>query len=134
MGKFKNTALVQGVYAAFLNGDIPGVLNRLADDVEWTVGVPSQVPWFGARKGKAAVQEFFQTLGQEVDMTTLETTDYVAQHDKVIAFVRMEFTVKRTNKTVAQDIAMVWTVRDGAIAGFHTYEDTAAVIGAWDRA
>ena len=132
MGKHKNTVLVQAIFGAFLRGDVPAIVGKLADNVEWTVGVPSDaVPIFGTFKGKAAVQAFLQTLGQSVDIKTFEPTEYISQYDKIAVQVHMEFTVKKTGKQVAQDIVTVWSVQDMKVTKFRSYEDTAAVIKAW---
>jgi ketosteroid isomerase-like protein len=37
----QNSKIVQEMYAAFGRGDVPAILQRLADDVEWEYGVNS---------------------------------------------------------------------------------------------
>lgn len=132
MGKHKNTVLVQAIYGAFLRGDVPAIIDKLADNVEWVVGTPSAaVPTFGTFKGKAAVQDFFQKLGQGVDFKTFDLNEYISQYDKIAVQVHMEYTVKSTGKQVKQDAVMVWSIQDMKVTKFHSYDDTAAVIAAW---
>jgi ketosteroid isomerase-like protein len=129
VAKHKNTVLVQAIYGAFLRGDMPAILDKLADNIEWVVGTPSDVvPTFGTFKGKAAVGQFFQKLGEHVDMKKFEPNEYIAQYDKVVAFVHSESVVKKTGKPVSQDIVMVWTVQDGKVTKFRGYEDTQAAV------
>jgi uncharacterized protein len=64
-----NVAKVQGIYEAFGKGDIPAILDVLADDVEWEAwennsAVAAGVPWMTPRHGKADVVHFFETAGQ----------------------------------------------------------------------
>lgn len=46
MSEQSNEDVVRGVYEAFGRGDLPGVLGRLTDDVEWS---PSSIPFAGTR-------------------------------------------------------------------------------------
>lgn len=128
MGKHKNTVLVQAIYGAFLRGDIPAILDKLSDNIEWKVATPMDgLPTFGTFKGKSGVQQFFQNVAEFVDFKVFDPNEYISQYDKVIAFVHSEATIKGTGKPVSQDIVMVWTVQDGKVTKFRGYEDTAAV-------
>ena len=64
-----NQQTVQDIYAAFGRGDIPAILERLADDVRWD-HLPDGggaerhgVPWLVARTGRDDVAGFFEALG-----------------------------------------------------------------------
>jgi ketosteroid isomerase-like protein len=132
MGKHKNTALVQSIYGAFLRGDVPAILSKLSEAVDWSVGPsPNGVPWFGTRKGRAEVGEFFETLGKEVDVTKFEPTEYVSQYDRVVALVHEELMIRRTGRSVSQDVVMVWTIQDSKVVALVVYEDTKAIAAAW---
>ena len=132
MGKHKSTVLVQAIIGAFLRGDIPAVLDKLSDGVEWTAGRPMDgVSTFGTFKGKDSVMKFFQALGDGTEFKVFEPNEYIAQYDKVIAFVHVEAVVKKNGKPYTQDAVQVWTVQDGKVTKFRVYEDTAAVSGAW---
>ncbi len=39
-----NLAIVQRTYAAVGQGDIPGLLELVSDDVEWTLQGPASIP------------------------------------------------------------------------------------------
>ena len=60
--------------------------------------------------------------------------DYIAQGDKVVVLGHERQRVKATGLTVENDFAMVFTIRDGKIARFRNYEDTAAVAAAHRKA
>ena len=128
MGKHKNTVLIQAIYGAFLRGDVPAILDKLADNIEWKVGSPIDgVPMFGTFKGKAGVQQFLQNVRESSDIKVFEPGEYISQYDKVAVTVHMELVIKKTGKPVAQDTVMVWTVQDGKVTKLRGYEDTAAV-------
>ncbi len=46
-----NVDIVQRIYEAVGNGDIPALLDLLADGVEWTYQGPSVIPFAGTRRG-----------------------------------------------------------------------------------
>jgi uncharacterized protein len=63
-----NIETVQEMYAAFGRGDVPAILEHLADDVRWDHwpdGSGAQrrgVPWLAARTGRDEVAGFFESL------------------------------------------------------------------------
>ena len=63
------TATVASIYDAFRTGDIPAILETLADDVRWEEWTDNSaqkagVPWLQRRDGKAGALEFFKIAGQ----------------------------------------------------------------------
>ena len=61
MQEAQNTKVVQDVYAAFGRGDIPSILDNIADDVVWhaVYGAGAHVPHSGERRGKPAFRRSF---------------------------------------------------------------------------
>lgn len=58
-----NLETVQAIYEAFGSGDVPTILDKLDDAVEWETTAPvPDVPWLQARRGKANVVGFFESL------------------------------------------------------------------------
>lgn len=135
MSEQENVQIVQETFAAFKRGDIASVLNMLTDDVEWWVnGPPEVIPYVGARHGQEQVAQFFATLGETVEFTEFEPEEFIAQADKVVSTGRDRQRVKKTGRTAENTWAMVFTLRDGKIAGFRSYEDSAAVATAFTAA
>lgn len=132
VGKHKNTVIVQAIFGAFLRGDIPAILDKLDDDVEWVINeLNDAVPTFGTYKGKDEVLKFFELLAQDEDFQVFDPNEYIAQYDKVISFVHAESTVKKTGKTIKQDVVMSWTLKDRKVTKLRVYDDTAASIAAY---
>jgi ketosteroid isomerase-like protein len=121
-------------YAAFQRGDVAGFMERLADDVEWTIPGPASVPVAGTRRGTAAMREWFGLVGQTMEFQVFEPREYVAQGDTVVAVVREESTVKPTGRRLALDVVHLLTFRGGKLARFRAFADTAAVAAAWQGA
>ena len=93
-----NTATVQEAYAAFGRGDVPAILEKLADDVVWESEGPAILVYTGVRRGKAEVKGFFDALGANHANPQLTITDYVASGDIVMTIGRYAATMKATGK------------------------------------
>lgn len=131
MSEQENLQHARGVYAAFGRGDIPAFMESLADDVEWLLPGPADVPLFGTYRGKAGVQEWLGTMGEQVQFRVFEAREFIAQGDTVVALVHGESTIRRTNRDVASDGAHVVTLRDGKVVRFVGYDNTAAIADAY---
>jgi len=127
----ENTRLAQNAYEAFGRGDIPALADLMADDIEWVCpGDPSENPVAGTYHGKDDVLGFFGKLGADLDFSTFEPRDFIAQADKVVSIVHAEATVRSTGRSVVNEEAHVWTFEGGKVARFQIYFDTAAVAAA----
>ena len=98
-----NVQTVQEIYALFGAGDVPGILAKLADDVDWQYGSGStDVPWLQHRKGRAAVGGFFEALGN-LEFHNFAPKQLLEGDGVVVSLVDVEFTVKATGKRVAEE-------------------------------
>jgi uncharacterized protein len=132
MSEEANVQAAQAGYAAFGRGDMPAILEMLADDIEWVDPGPAGVlPTAGTHHGKDAVMAWFGTLGGNVDFEVFEPREFIAQGDKVVALIHAEATIRNTGKKMVQDEAHVWTFRDGKVARIQLYLDTAAMVAAY---
>lgn len=60
---------IMQVYEAFGRGDAAGILDAVADDVDWAAEASSTAaPWYGARHGKDAVARFFAEFGSTMEV------------------------------------------------------------------
>ena len=131
MSADENTRLAQTAYEAFGRGDMPALADLMAEDIEWVCpGDPDIDPNAGTFKGKEAVLGWFSGLASTIDFTTFEPREFIAQNDKVVSLVYAEANVPNTGRTFANHEAHVWTLRDGKLARFQSYHDTAAAAAA----
>jgi hypothetical protein len=73
---------VQEIYGAFGRGDIPAILDRLAEDVvfePWAdhSAQAAGVPWLARREGRDGVMGFFESLGAP-EFNALEPQGFLA--------------------------------------------------------
>src|SRR5262245_31932709 len=59
-----NADAVKAIFAAFAQGDVPAILSKLSEDVEWEFGYPhnNDIIWLKAGRGRDHAARFFQTL------------------------------------------------------------------------
>jgi uncharacterized protein len=116
-----NGELVGKAYAAFGRGDIPGILELLDDDVEWSS--PRTLPQGGEFKGKDGVLKFFESVGAAWDPLTIET-DAVAEFgdDRVIGILRASGSLGG-GKAAQYGAVHVFTVRGNRITRFREFVD-----------
>ncbi|HZT60935.1 MAG TPA: nuclear transport factor 2 family protein [Pyrinomonadaceae bacterium] len=120
----KNSEIIRGVYAAFADGDVPRVLGALDGDVRWTEA--EGFPYGGTYVGPDAVlANVFAKLGSEWEGFKAVPHTFVAEGDTVVALGEYEGTYKATGRRFSAPFAHVWTLRDGKVARFQQYTDTA---------
>ena len=127
----ENTRHAQSAYEAFGRGDMPALAEMMADDIEWVIpGAPNENPVAGTYRGKDEVLGWFGKLAEDLDFSTFEPREFIAQGDKVVSIVYAEATVRGTGRSVVNNEAHVWTFSDGKLARFQVYFDTAAAAAA----
>jgi ketosteroid isomerase-like protein len=129
-----NVRVVQDAFAAFAARDLKTVLALLDPDIEWQGARAREIPYGGHYHGRDAVEKFFKTLGQNIEYEYFEASEYVSHNERVVALGRERFRVKSTGRHVENEWAMVLTVRQGKIARFRVYEDTAAIVAGFKPA
>jgi ketosteroid isomerase-like protein len=128
------TATVAAIYAAFGRGDVPAILDHLADDVQWehwSEWTPhaAGVPWLRARDGKAGAAEFFQVIGAWT-IPDFRVHDLLTSGRQVAAEVTIEARLP-SGATFRDEELHLWTFDEGGkVSRFRHYVDTAKHIAA----
>jgi ketosteroid isomerase-like protein len=117
----KNEDVIKSAYAAFANGDIPGLLDLLADDVEWSS--PTTLPHGGQFHGKDGALKFFEGIGGVWESLTV-TPDSVggAGPDLVLSVVSASGT-RRAGGPASYGAMHAFVVRDGKVTNFREFVD-----------
>jgi len=129
-----NATTVSDIYAAFGRGEVPAILDRLADDVAWdewsdNFAQRADVPHLSPRRGPGDVAGFFALLGSwtVLDFAVL---DVIGTGRQVAAEVRASFVLPGGGRFADEEIHL-WTFDDdGAVIRFRHYCDTAKQIAA----
>ncbi len=128
-----NIEVVEAAYAAFGKGDIAGVIALLTPDVFWeSVGNPADFPALGPKRGIAAVEEQFKTLGSLLSFQSFAPQQFFAAvPDTVFVLGHYDRTVIKTGKKADSDFVHVFVIRNGKIASYREFQDTATLVDAW---
>ena len=124
-----DVALVQTLYAAFGRGDVPTIIAALAADVAWEVnGRRQDHPMLGRRVGPAQVAEFFRVLAQTLDIRSFTPQDVHAVEGKVFVLGHSSYAGRKTRRPGESRWIHVFTIRNGKVAAFLDFLDTAQVL------
>jgi ketosteroid isomerase-like protein len=126
---------VAAIYEAFGRGDVPFILDQLADDVrfdaDWTnnYGQRAGVEHLTPRRGPAQVADFFAVIaGWQVEY--FQVLDLIGSGHQVVAEVQAGFTLPNGGR-FADDELHLWTFNEaGKATRFRHYVDTAKHIAA----
>jgi ketosteroid isomerase-like protein len=128
-----NVKTVQEMYAAFGRGDVPAILSRLAESVEWDYNMePSTaVPWLRKRRGWDEAADFFASLA-EIEIHRLAPKEFL-EGNGVVVILDIEFTARASGRRVAEEDALhVWRFDpDGRVTRFRHGVDTHRHYLAW---
>jgi ketosteroid isomerase-like protein len=131
MSAQENKQLAMRGYEMFMKGDIQGVLDMCADDVEWTSAELPAVPFSGAFHGRAGVADFFQKMGTAMEFLNFQPQNFIADEDKV-AVSGMSTTRVRSNGVTFDDAWVhIFTMKNGKTARFEQYHNSAAISAAF---
>ena len=131
MNEEKNGQVVQQMYAAFGRSDIPALLNGFADDVDWWVAGPADIPICGSRHGLEQVAQFFKALDETLDTQQFKPQEFFAQGEVVVVLGHERHRVKSTGRIHEGDWVQVFTLREGKVVRYREYLDTAALVAAF---
>jgi uncharacterized protein len=128
-----NQQVVQQCYAEFGKGNIPGLIENFANDIEWINPGGEENYLAGTYRGKKEVADFFQRLSSTTEYTKFEPREFLTDADKVVVLGYSEGHSKFTGRNFKSDWVMVWTVNKALVKRYIGFFDSAAFISA-DRA
>ena len=116
---------VESLYSAFSRGDIGCILSQLADDVEWVVFGPESIPFTGTHIGRHAVGRVLAMIDTTQKGSRVAVTEILAAGKNVVATVRYSGRVAATGRAFDTSAVHMFTFRNGKVASFRDYFDTA---------
>jgi ketosteroid isomerase-like protein len=134
MSEQENVKLARQAYDAFKSGEIDSLLNLFSEDIRWDLPAVENVPFFGSRAGREAVAGFFTQLAENQESIEFEPRQFVPAGDTVVALGHYTWRTISTDRKWQADWAHVFTIRDGKIAGFKEYTDTAVMSASYQKA
>ena len=123
--------VVGGLYAAFGRGDLPGLLDLVDPDVDWSIEVRAPgaelVPMLRNGRGHGAVQAYFAGVA-DLEFHAFAPNAFHGTGDTVLVEVSLDVTHRGTGKRAQLDEIHHWIVRDGRVVRYRPFLDTASLI------
>jgi uncharacterized protein len=122
---------VTAIYAAFGKGDIPAILDQMADDVQWEAWADNTaqkagVPWLQPRQGKEGVLAFFQLLGGGMNVTEFQVLSIMGGGNQVAVEFVIAAVIPSLGTSYRDEEIHLWTFNDaGKVVRLRHYTDTA---------
>ncbi|MBK8706651.1 MAG: nuclear transport factor 2 family protein [Saprospiraceae bacterium] len=108
-----HVSTIQQIYACFSQGDVPGILDRLSENVVFfNAADPAVAPFGGEFRGKTGVAHFFTALGRNTQTTHFEPSNFREEPGKVINEVRHDGIAGKSGKPFSVQATFVWTFND----------------------
>ena len=129
-----NLETTQAIYGAFGKGDVPFILDQLADDVAWEAWGDHSAQRAGvdhmiSRTGKAGAAEFFGVI-RDWEITDFQVLALLDGGDRVGAEIVIEAKLPNGNVLRDEELHLCTFDADGKVCRFRHYTDTAKHIAA----
>ena len=121
----ENVAIVRALYEAFGKGDIPGVLGKFDQKIEWREAenfiYADRNPYVGPN---AILEGVFLRFVSEWTDFTVSPESIIDAGEQVVTLGTYSGTHKKTGKSVRAQMVHVWNMSDGKAVRFQQYTDT----------
>ncbi|WLG48660.1 nuclear transport factor 2 family protein [Pseudomonas sp. FP1742] len=126
MSNQENIQIVKDFFAAMGGGDRQGLLALSAEDIEWII--PGEGwPLAGTHRGHAGLANVLQKACAEMEVSSPQPPEFVAQGNRVLVVGFATGKVKATNRTFEDHFVFAITVRNGKLTNIREYIDTQAL-------
>lgn len=117
--------VVRGIYEAYVEGDVEGFLDALAEDVTWTEPAGSH---FGGvyNSPQEVLEGVIQPAVEEWDPEfVVEPERFIDAGETIVALVTERGTYAATSRSFECRAAHLYDLEDGQVVRFENFEDTA---------
>jgi ketosteroid isomerase-like protein len=118
--------IVRQAYQLFSRGDVPGMLDLMAEPLDWRFVGAKRLPYTRACKTKAEVAQWFASIPTVDDIQAFEPREFIdgGEHVTVLGWERAA--ARPGGKVFETEWVHVFTVRNGKLVRFWGIYDTEA--------
>jgi len=135
--KTGNADTVQEIYEAFNRGDVPTILERLAEDVRWehhpkgNTAQDRDIPYMRRRDGRQEVAAYFSEVEKDLEIHSWKPLAILEGDGRVAALFEIDCAVRATGKQIRDEQIHLWQFgSDGKVTALRHFLDTAKGIEA----
>jgi ketosteroid isomerase-like protein len=121
-----NLETVQAIYQSFSKGDVPAILEQLNEKVSWEHdALDHGIPWLKPGRGKLHVNQFFNIVARELEISKFETKATFENGKDVIVLLEVEAKIRSTKKPLKDLEFHIWSFdQEGKVKTFRHVVDT----------
>lgn len=120
--------VLDAYYAALKGGDTAALRAVVAQDVVVTYhGRPGLLPWTGTWRGFDAYCDFLGRVGAALEILEVTPLARIPDGARVVVLLEGRWRARATGREVAARVVNIFTLRDGRVAGYEVFHDTAAL-------
>jgi ketosteroid isomerase-like protein len=90
-------------------------------------GRPGLLPWSGEWQGVAAAMDFFARIAAHLEVLEITPLRRIEAAGSVVVVLEGRWRARATGREVTARVANIFTLREGRIAGYEVFHDTAAL-------
>jgi len=115
----------RALHRAINEREYDDLASLLDDDVDWAIYGPIDMfPFFGARRGKAAVIEVIRQIAENVRVHRFDRESVMLAEDSAASMMRYSLTALDSNKPVSLRLAHFAKFRSGRLISIRVLVDT----------
>ena len=127
MSDSSQAQIVQALYEAFGAGDVPAILDLLADDVIFDLPRLEGVPLQPRYVGKDGFMQFLTDRGPSIQYDQFVPQEFIEHGNVVVVLGETQGIVLTTGKRFRHQWAQVYRLREGKIIGIQEFVDTTEI-------
>ena len=116
----ENLKIIKELEKDIQEGNLDGLMSKLAEDVVWNIPGPSLYHFAGCYRGHEQIKNVF-ALAAMIQTESTNPKEFIAQRDKVVVLVATRIQFKTNNRVVELETCHVFTLRAGKVIEFLDY-------------
>jgi ketosteroid isomerase-like protein len=122
-----NVEILRSGYEAFGRGDIEGITENFAEDIEFVGPNSQRMPGAGTHRGRDAVRALLAGMRERWDDQTWSPDEFVSEGETIVVLGHMEGRAKATGMQVKVPFVHIWRMSGGKATRGQALTDTAVV-------
>jgi uncharacterized protein len=122
-----SAAILDAWYAGIREGMAEAIRTVATPDIRiWWNGPRDLVPWAGEHVGADAAIAFFAQIGANLSVLRTTVVERMESEGAIVVFLDAHWQLKRNGQDIRAKAVNVFRFRDGKVAAYEIYPDSAA--------